>query len=108
MSLYLTYGAINIRLIPVDLAPGEAPAGMGLEATHKQALLHGRVQQDGAHARDCEFVGHEALQDVCQQVTVLLKAAALFEDQSSELFQGQSPQVRMLLPPVILHPRSLA
>lgn len=41
--MYLAYGTINIRLIPVDLAPGEAPAGMGLEATDKKALLHGRV-----------------------------------------------------------------
>ena len=75
---------------------------MGLEATYQEALLHGRIQQNGTHAWHCELVSHKALQDVSQQVAVLLEAATLLEDQSSEFLQGQGLQIRMLLPPMVL------
>ena len=61
---YLSYCTLDVRLIAVDFASGEAPAGLCLEASDEQAFLHGGVQQDGTHAGHSELVGYKALQNV--------------------------------------------
>ena len=105
---YLSDCALYVRLIAIDFAPGKAPAGMGLEASNQQALLHGCIQQDGTHAGHSELVGYKTLQDVGQQMAVLLQACALLEDESCELPEGQGLQVGMLLPPMVLQVKPAA